>query len=83
MHAPGSISLGHFLMQNAAACGHPLDAARAQATGIAEAVRVVNAACQHISDGLDAAVRVPGKACRVVFRDVVTKIVHHQEGVCQ
>ncbi len=36
---------------------------------------------QHIGDGLDAAMRMPGKAADIVGRVVVAEIVHHQEGI--
>jgi hypothetical protein len=36
---------------------------------------------QHVGDGLDAAVRVPGEAGEILVRPVVTEIVEQQERI--
>lgn len=81
MHAAREITLRHFLMQDAAAGGHPLQVARAQHALVAQAVAMLDGAGQHIGDRLDAAMRMPREAADVVHRLVVAEIIHHQEGV--
>jgi hypothetical protein len=49
-------------MDNAAAGGHPLTVAGADASLIAEIIAMVNASLGQESDGLNASVRMPGKA---------------------
>ena len=81
MHAPLRVALGHLLMHDAAARGHPLHVAGAEAAAIAETVAVLDRAGQHISDGLDAAMRMPGKAGEIVLRSVVAEIVEQEKRV--
>ena len=78
---PVRVALRHFLMQDAAARGHPLHVARAQRAAIAEAVAMLDGAGEHIGDGLDAAMRMPRKAGAVILRPVVAEIVEQQERV--
>ena len=72
---------GHFAVDDAAAGGHPLHAAGHQQADVADAVAVAHAALQHVGDGLEAAVRVAGKAADVVAGVVGAKGVEHQERV--
>jgi hypothetical protein len=81
VHLAGEIALGHFLVHDAASGGHPLHVSRAQGAGVAEAVAMFDGAGQHIGNGLDAAVRMPGKALEVVLRLVVAEIVKQQERI--
>ncbi len=55
---PTLASAGHFLMQNAAPTGHPLDVTRLDLSGIAQAVAVMHCAFNHVGHGLNAAMRV-------------------------
>ena len=48
---------------------------------VAHAVAVLDGAGQHVGDGLDAAVRVPGEAGQVVLGNVVAEIVEQKEGI--
>ena len=48
---------------------------------VAETVAVVDLAGENISDGLDAAMRVPGKPGQIVGRAVVAEVVEEEEGV--
>ena len=48
---------------------------------VAEAVLVVDRAGENIGDGLDAAVRMPGKAGAVVIGAIVAEIVEQQERI--
>src|SRR3974390_394041 len=68
-------------MQDAAAGGHPLHVASAEIAAIAEAVAVLDVAGEHVGDGLDAAMRMPGKAGEILIRAVVAEIVEQQERV--
>ena len=81
VHLADGVALGHLLVDDAAAGGHPLDVAGADGAAIAEAVGVFDGAGEDVSDGLDAAVRVPRETGKVIVRDVVAKIVQEQEGV--
>ena len=42
---------------------------------------MLNGACEHIGDRLNAAMRMPRKTFEIVFRPVIAEIIHHQEGV--
>src|SRR6185312_6143225 len=81
MHTPLRIALGHFLMHDTATSRHPLDVTRGERTAVAQTVAVINRATKNVGDGLDAAMRVPGKACKVVARPVVAKIVQQKEWI--
>jgi hypothetical protein len=81
VHAALLVTLRHFLMQDAAPGGHPLHVAGAEITAVAEAVAVLDVAGQHVGDGLDAPMRMPGKAGTIFVRAVVAKIVEQQERV--
>ena len=81
MHAARGVALRHFLMQNAAAGRHPLHVAGSEIAAIAQAVAVLDAARQHVSNGLDAAMRMPRKAGPVIVRPVVAEIVEQKERI--
>src|SRR5229473_8303126 len=81
VHAPLRVALRHFLVENAAPGRHPLDVAGAELTLVAQAVAVVDAARQHIGDGLDAAVRMPGKSGAIVLRTIVAEVVEQEERI--
>ena len=81
MHPAALIALGHLLMENAAAGGHPLHVSSAHRALIAEAVAVLHAAAQHVRDRLDAAVRVPGESREVILGMLVAKIIQEQERI--
>ena len=81
VHAALLVAVRHLLVQDAAARGHPLHVAGAQRAAVAQAVAVVDRAGEHVGDGLDAAVRVPGEARLVVGRPVVAEVVEQQERV--
>src|SRR5271168_1384106 len=81
MHASARVALRHFLVQDAAAGGHPLHVAGAEPALVTKAVGMLHRAGQHVGDSLDAAVRVPGKSGAIVLRPVVAEIVEQQEGI--
>ena len=78
---PLRIALRHLLVQDAAAGGHPLHVAGTERTGVAEAVLVLDGSREHVGDGLDAAMRMPGEARPVVVRTVVAEVVEQQERI--
>ncbi len=78
---PLRVALRHLLVEDAAAGRHPLDVAGAEPAAIAEAVAVLDRAGEHIGDGLDAAMRMPGEAGEVVLGPVVAEIVEEQERI--
>src|SRR5579863_3612049 len=81
MHPSGGIAFWHLLMNDAAAGGHPLHVAGADHAAVADAVAVRDRPRQHISDGFDAAMRMPGKASKIVLRNVVAEIVKQEERI--
>ncbi len=54
----------------------PADGAR-----VAQRVGVIDLALEHVGDGLDAAMGMPGESRRVESRVVAAEVVEHQEGV--
>src|SRR5262249_7308130 len=81
VHAPARIALRHFLVQNPAARGHPRHVAGAERALVAEAVAVIDRAGEHVGDGLDAAVGMPGETGAIVLGTVVTEIVEQEERI--
>src|SRR4029077_1664027 len=65
VHAALRVTLRHFLVHDAAARRHPLHVAVRQRSAVAEAVAVFDGAGEHVGDGFDAAVRMPGKTGEV------------------
>ena len=68
-------------MDDAAAGGHPLHAARLEQADVADAVAMPHAALEHDRHGLEAAVRMVGKAADVVGRGIAAEGVEHQERI--
>ena len=68
-------------MQDAAARRHPLDVTGGQCALISQAIAVRDRASEHVGDGLNAAVRMPGEPGEVVARMVVAEIVEKQKGI--
>ncbi|MEM8788138.1 MAG: hypothetical protein AAGE76_07740 [Pseudomonadota bacterium] len=81
MHLAGGVSARHFLVHDARPGGHPLDRARPQQAAIAQAVAVFDLAFQDVGYGLDAAMRMPGKALGIRGRVVVAEIVQQQKRI--
>ena len=81
VHPALRVTTRHLLVHDAGAGRHPLDIAGAEHALIAEAVAVIDFAGENISDGLDAAMRMPRKTGRILIRIVVTEIVEQQERV--
>ena len=68
-------------MDDAAAGGHPLDVAGGDGAAVAHAVAVLHGSGEDVGDGLDAAMRMPGKAGEIVLGNVVAEVVEQQEGI--
>src|ERR1700687_4364108 len=81
VHRPARIALGHLLVDDAAAGGHPLHIVRGDRAAVAEAVAVFDGAAQHVRDGLHPTVRMPRETFQVVVGLVGTEVVEQQKGV--
>ena len=68
-------------MQDPTPGSHPLHITGAQFSAITQAVAMLHASGEHIGDGLDAAVRMPGKTGEVIARPVAAEIVKQQEWI--
>ena len=68
-------------MDDAAAGGHPLHVAGGDGAAISHAVAMLHRSGENISDGFDAAMRMPGKSREIVLGDIVAEIVQQQEGI--
>jgi hypothetical protein len=60
---------------------HPLHAAGLEVAAVAHAVAVLHVAVEHVGDGLEAAVRMLGKAGNVFVRVFAAEVVEHEERV--
>jgi len=81
MHPAGLIALGHLLMDNSAACCHPLHVTRSDRTAVSHAVTVLHRSGQHISNRLDPAVGLLRKARQIICRNVIAEIIEEEERV--
>src|SRR5471032_3321279 len=81
MHAAGGIALGHLLMNNAAARGHPLHVSGGDLAMVAHAVAMLDGSGQNIRDGLDTTMRMPGKAIEIVLWNVVAEVVQQKKWI--
>src|SRR5688500_13154531 len=81
MHSAEIVALRHFLMDDAAPRGHPLNVAGSDGAAISHAVTMLDGSGEYVGDGLNSPVWVPGKASEVVLRHVIPKIVKQEEGI--
>src|SRR4029077_9757637 len=81
MHTPGRVALGHLLVDDAAAGGHPLDVAGGDSAAVPHAVAVLDRSGQHVRDRLDAAVRMPWKAGEIVGGHIVAEVVEKEKRI--
>ena len=81
MHPACLVAFGHLLVNDSAACRHPLHVARGDGATVAHAVAVLDCAGKNVGDGLDATMRMPGKAGEIVLWDVIAEVVEQQEWV--
>src|SRR6185369_16785673 len=66
VHTSSGITLGHFLVDDAAAGGHPLHVTDGDGTAIAHTVTMLDRPGQNVRDGLNAAMRMPRKSGEIV-----------------
>ena len=78
---PAFLLLRHLRVDDAAAGGHPLDAAGLEQADVADAVAVAHAPLEHDRHRLEAAVRMIGKAADVVARRIAAERIEHQERI--
>src|SRR5207302_4408440 len=80
--APRERRAVHLLVQQARAGGHPLHVAGPNAPAVAGGILVVDLALEHDSNRLEAAVRMPAHAARLLARREVGRagMVEQQEG---
>src|SRR6266496_2805352 len=81
MHSAPRIPLRHLLMQNAAACGHPLHITRTHLSLVAQAAPVLDRSRHNIGDRLNPAVGMPWKYRQVVIGILVAEIVEQQKWI--
>ena len=81
MHTPSRVALGHFLVEDSAAGGHPLHVAGGHFALVAETVAVLDRASEYVGDRLDPAVRMPGKSRQVIFRILIAEVVQQQKRI--
>src|SRR5262249_27230177 len=81
VHAPVLVALRHLLMEDSASRRHPLDVTGAKLAAVSQAVAMIDGSSQHIGDGLDAAMGMPGEPGAIVVRPVVAKVIEQQEGI--
>src|SRR5215467_14485875 len=81
VHPAARISLRHFLVEYAASGRHPLYVSGPKGPLVAQAVAVIHSAGQHIRDGLDAPMGVPGKSGAVVLGTIVAEVIQQEEWV--
>src|SRR5438445_1417300 len=81
VHASLRVALGHLLMEDPAAGGHPLHVTGSQGALVTEAVTVVHRPREDIGDGFDPAMGVPGEPREVILGVLVTKVVEQQKGI--
>ncbi|MBT9163066.1 MAG: hypothetical protein DDT27_01635 [Dehalococcoidia bacterium] len=82
-HEAVGVTLWHFLVDDAATGGHPLDVARGDAPLVPHAVAVLYAAVNDVGDRFDPPVRVPGKPFQIIRGMIRMEVVKHEEGVEQ
>jgi hypothetical protein len=81
MHLADRIPLRHLLVNDASASGHPLNITGSNGPPITQAIAMLDCARQHVSDGLDAAMRMPGEAGEVIVGNVVAEIIQQQKRI--
>src|SRR5579859_7366428 len=81
VHAPVAVTFWHLLMENAAAGRHPLHISSGHFARIAQTVAVFDGTGQHIGDGLDPAVRMPGESRAIVFGVIVAEVVQQEKWI--
>jgi len=81
VHPAFRIALGHFLVDDSATCGHPLNVAGSDGAVVADAVAVLDGSRENVRNRLDAAVRMPREARQIILGNVVAEIVQQEKRV--
>src|SRR5580658_6998510 len=81
MHASRLITLRHLLVDDAAACSHPLNVSRSNDATVSDAVSVLHRSSKDIGNCLDAAMGMPRKASQIIGGNVITEIIEQQERI--
>src|SRR5216684_2580475 len=81
VHGAIGVTLGHLLVDDAAARRHPLHVAGTDRIAVAHAVTVRDLPAQHIGDGFHAAMGMPGETVAVLVRVVRTEIIQQEERI--
>src|SRR5580700_4328046 len=81
MRAACDVSLGHFLVYDSTSGGHPLNVAGPNRSVISNAVGMIYASGEHIADGFNSAMWMPGESGLVFFWNVAAKVVEQQKRV--
>jgi hypothetical protein len=68
-------------VEDAAAGGHPLDVAGAEASVVSETVAMIDRASQDVGNRFDAAMRMPRESRQVIVGVVVPEIVQEQKWI--
>jgi hypothetical protein len=58
-----------------------LHVARTDCAAVPDAVTVFHSPSENVCDRFDATMRMPGKACEVIFWDVVAEVVEKEERI--
>src|SRR5690242_14911443 len=81
MHPARRVTFRHFLMDDAAACRHPLDIAGRDSAAVAHAIAVLHGSSEHVRDGLNPAVGVPREPRQIVLGNVITEVIEKEKRV--
>jgi len=81
VHPAACVALRHLLVENPAPRRHPLHVTGAQRARIPQTVAVIHRAGEHVRDGLDAAVRMPGEAGLIVRGCIVPEIIEQEKRI--
>ena len=81
MHSPSLVAFRHLLMNNSAARRHPLHVSRRDCPVVSHAVAMLHSSRQHISNGLNPAVRMPRKTGEIILRNIIAEIVEQKKWI--
>ena len=81
VHPARQITLRHFLVDDAASGGHPLDIAGADCAAVTNTIAMFNCTCEDLGDRFDPAVRVPGESGKVIRRNIIPEIIEEKERI--
>src|SRR5580693_5619453 len=75
------VALGHLLMDDSATRRHPLHVTGGDGTLISHAVAVLRSSRQDVGDSFDSTVGMPGKASKIILRNVIAEVIQQKERV--